>query len=147
MTTRSILTALATFLVSGASGAAAETLTVWSAAEGDSFLAAGRTDGIGDLILWHSDLEGEDGTAIGRNAGTCTRIDAEGSHFCSIVIYHDGAGALSFQGVQLPEPAPSRYVIIGGTGSYAGATGELEATPVENRARFRYDITFETPAP
>ncbi|MEQ9812746.1 MAG: hypothetical protein RLO50_08185 [Azospirillaceae bacterium] len=139
------MAALAACCAVAASPAAAETLTVWSAAEGDSFLDAGRTDGIGDLILWHSDLEAEDGTAIGRNAGTCTRLDADGSHFCSIVLYHDGAGALSVQGVQLPEPAPSRYVITGGTGSYAGAVGVLEATPVEHRARFRYDIMIETP--
>ena len=99
-------------------------------------------DGIGDQILWNSALEQADGTVVGTNAGQCVRVDAAGNFVCTMTLDQTGVGQLVFSGVQVVEPGTSELMITAGTGSYAGATGVILSTPVEDRARFRFEITF-----
>ena len=68
-------------------------------------------------------------------------IDTAGAYLCTTVFYL-AEGALVMIGRQEVEPAPSLWVITGGTGAYLGARGEATAIPVEQRARFRYAITL-----
>jgi hypothetical protein len=44
--------------------------------------------------------------------------------------------------VQLTEPALSTFPITGGTGEFEGVHGEFETEPVEDRARYKYVITY-----
>ena len=81
---------------------------------------------------------------VATGAGTCIRLDAAGNHMCDLTIHHDGHGTLNASGVQAVEPEPSTLTIIGGTGDYQGATGTLKSTPVEDRARFKYEIDYRT---
>lgn len=138
--TRTFVMAAALLVV--ATPAAAERMTLYSVAEGDTFLESGRLDGIGDTTLWNAGLETEAGETVGSVAGSCVQIDDAGTHLCEIAIHHRGRGRMHVQGVQLPEPEPSALTIVGGSGDYAGITGTIESTPVEDRARFRYDIDY-----
>ena len=135
------LTICAVMLVA-AGAAAAEQITLYNVATGDRFVELGRDGGAGNMILWHSDMEDERGEKLGTGAGTCIRLDAAGNHMCDLTIHHDGHGTLNASGVQAVEPEPSTLTIIGGTGDYQGATGTLRSTPVEDRARFRYEIDY-----
>ncbi len=120
----------------------AQDVVLYSNAVDDAYLEAGTSDGVGDQILWNSPLEQADGTVVGRNAGHCVRVDAEGNFVCTMTLDQTGVGRLLFSGVQVVEPATSELMITAGTGDYAGATGIVLSTPVEDRARFRFDITF-----
>ena len=125
-----------------ATPAAAETLTLFSNAEEDGYVKLGQPGSLGDMIVWNSALETKDGTVVGTNAGFCIRLDAPGNFMCDFIIDHEGHGQMTFSGVQVVEPGTSRVVITGGTGKYQGATGQVLSTPVENRARFRFDIDY-----
>jgi hypothetical protein len=133
----------ATLLVA-ASTAAAEQITLYNVATVDRFVELNQDGGVGNMILWHSDMEDERGNKLGTGAGTCIRLDPAGNHMCNLTIHHDGRGILNASGVQAVEPKTSTLTIIGGTGDYQGATGILESTPVEDRARFRYEIDYQT---
>jgi hypothetical protein len=135
---------LAAALLSNAAPAAAEWLTLYSLATGDSFIESGREGGVGDMILWNSELQDEQGNRVGTDAGACIRVDAGGNHVCDIILDHEDRGLMNLSGVQLAEPRTSTLTIVGGTGAYEGITGVVESTPVEDRARFRYEIDYRT---
>ena len=119
-----------------------KTMTVYNDASGDTYQSFGHADGIGDKILWRSNMQTEDGEVIGVGSGHCTQLDAEKNFFCAFTIDLDGRGILAGQGVQLTEPAPSTYPITGGTGEFEGVTGSIVSMPVEDRARFVYEISY-----
>jgi hypothetical protein len=132
----------AILLLAGA--AAAEQMTLYNVATGDRFVELGQDGGVANMILWNSDMEDEQGDKLGTGAGTCIRVDAAGNHMCHMTIQLDGHGALIVSGLQVVEPAPSALAIVGGTGNYRGATGTVRSTPVEDRARFKYEIDYRT---
>lgn len=125
-----------------ATGASAETLTVYNDARGDAHVASGQPGKAGARILWHSEMQTEDGTVIGIGSGECTRLDAAGNRICSVVVDLDGRGMIAALGVQRPEPRESVYPITGGTGEFAGIAGQMRSTPVEDRARFKYVFEY-----
>ena len=136
--------AIGTAILLFAGSAAAEQMTLYNVATDDRFVELGKEGGAGDMILWHSEVQDEAGNRLGTGAGTCIRLDAAGNHFCNLTIHHDGRGAINASGMQAEEPAPSALTIVGGTGDYQGITGTLRSTPVEDRARFKYEIDYRT---
>lgn len=120
-----------------------QTMTIYNDASGDGYIAFDRVNGIGDKIVWNSEMQTEAGERVGTGSGHCTQLDAEKNFFCSFVIDLDGRGMLAGQGVQQTEPAPSMFPIIGGTGEFEGATGTMVSMPIEDRARFIYEISFQ----
>lgn len=127
-----------------AGAAAAEQMTLYNVATGDHFVELGQEGGAGNMILWNSDMEDEQGNKLGTGAGSCIRVDAAGNYMCNMTIDHDGHGTINVSGVQVVEPATSTLTIVGGTGDYQGATGTVRSTPVEDRARFKYEIDYRT---
>ena len=51
---------------------------------------------------------------------------------------------MNLNGVQRTEPQISTLTIVGGTDDYEGARGTIRSTPVEDRARFKYEIDYRT---
>ena len=131
---------IGTMLIAG--GAAAEQMTLFNVATDDRFVELGQAGGAGDMILWSSDMEDEAGNKLGTGAGTCIRLDAAGNYMCHMTIGHDDHGTINVSGVQMAEPETSTLTITGGTGDYQGATGTVRSTPVEDRARFKYEIDY-----
>ncbi len=121
---------------------AADVLTVYNDAKDDVYVKLGQPGNVGDQILWHSDIQLADGTKVGTGSGKCARLDDAGNHFCSFVIELDSRGTLAGVGVQRTEPAISRFPIVGGTGEFRNIRGEIRSWPVEERARFLYEIEF-----
>jgi|GEM_PF-2954958 len=117
-------------------------LTVYNDATGDRYLSLEAEDGVGNQILWHSAMESEAGETIGTGSGHCTKLDAAENFFCVFNIELEGRGIIAGQGVQRTEPLNSIYPITGGTGEFEGISGTLESRPVEDRARFIYEIEY-----
>ena len=130
-------------LASCAAPAQSETLTVYNDATGDAYVRLEQAGGVGDQILWNSDMQTEDGTVIGSGSGQCTQLDSDRNFFCSFVINLADRGIIAGQGVQLTEPLESTFAITGGTGEFEGIAGKMTSTPVENRARFIYEIDYQ----
>jgi hypothetical protein len=124
----------------------AQALTVYNDARGDRYVSLSAEDGIGNQILWHSDMETEAGDRVGTGSGHCTKLDPDETYFCSFNIALDGRGIIAGQGVQKTEPQTSLYPITGGTGEFEGISGTLLSRPVEDRARFIYEIEYRLPA-
>ncbi|NQY97445.1 MAG: hypothetical protein HRT82_09800 [Henriciella sp.] len=122
-----------------------KSLTVYNDAVGDAYVSLDQEDGIGNQILWHSNMQTEAGDVIGISAGHCTRLDAADNFFCTFNIELDGRGIIAGQGVQRTEPLNSIYPITGGTGEFERITGTLVSRPVEDRARFIYEIAYRLP--
>jgi hypothetical protein len=137
-----VATVAAILLLAGA--AAAEQMTLYSLATDDRFVDLGQDGGAGNMTLWHSEIQDEEGNRLGTGAGACIRLDAAGNAMCELVIQHDGHGTINVSGVQVAEPATATLTIVGGTGDYQGATGTVKSTPVEDRARFKYEIDYRT---
>jgi hypothetical protein len=127
-----------------AEAAAAGQMTLYSLATDDRFVELGQDGGAGNMTLWHSQIQDREGNRLGTGAGVCIRLDAAGNAMCEWVIQHDGRGAINVSGVQVAEPATATLTIVGGTGDYQGATGTVRSTPVEDRARFKYEIDYRT---
>ena len=129
-------------MISGPVFADAKQLTLYNDASGDTYLRFEQEGGIGNKILWRSDMQTESGDVIGTGSGHCTQLDADQNYFCSFVIDLHDRGILAGQGVQQTEPTPSTFPIVGGSGEFEGATGSMVSRPVEDRARFIYEITY-----
>ena len=124
----------------------ARSLTVYNDASSDRYVSLSAENGIGNQILWHSDMQTQAGDPIGTGSGHCTKLDTAENHFCTFNIELDGRGIISGQGVQRTEPLDSIYPITGGTGEFEGISGTLRSRPVEDRARFIYEIEYRMPA-
>ena len=90
-------------------------------------------------------METESGDVIGVGSGHCTQLDAAENSYCSFSIHLEGRGIIAGQGVQLTEPLDSVYPFTGGTGEFEGITCSMISKPVEDRARFIYEITYRSP--
>lgn len=126
--------------------AQAETMTIYNVSSEDAYIEHGQAGGIGNKILWNSDVETKDGDVIGLGSGHCTQLDAAENFFCSFVVHIFERGMIAGQGVQRTEPLVSTMPIVGGTGEFEGITGTMQSRPVEDRARFIYEIEYTMPA-
>lgn len=136
--------ALVALLGLAATGPAlARDVVIFDDATRDSFVPApgGGVKDPGAQIVWNSVLTDEAGADLGSSAGQCLRLDADGAYLCTTIFYLKD-GALVLVGRQEVEPKTSLWIITGGSGAYAGARGTATAIPVENRARFRYSVSF-----
>lgn len=122
--------------------AQAETMVIYNDSTADSFIRMEQKHGIGDQILWNSTVETLEGDVIGDGAGHCTQVDAAKNYYCGFVVHLEDRGRISGQGVQRTEPFESSFPITGGTGEFEGIVGEIKSTPVEDRARFVYEIEY-----
>ena len=130
-------------LITGTASAEAKDLTLYNDASGDAYLRFDQENGLGNKILWRSDMQTKAGDVIGTGSGHCTQLDADQNYFCSFVIDLDDRGIIAGQGVQRTEPMPSTFPIIGGTGEFEGITGRMVSRPVEDRARCIYESTYQ----
>ena len=134
---------LAVLLV-GATPVAAEQMVLFGSAAEDHHVDLGQEGGVGNMNLWHANLEDEQGSVVGTTSGRCLQLDDEGTHLCNIILDHAGHGRINLNGIQTTEPTFfSAHTIVGGTEDYAGIRGTMTTHPVEDGARFRYEIDYE----
>ena len=82
-------------------------------------------DSLGDILVFDQPLLDEQGKNIGNNSGTCVRTRAEHSFQCQWTLTLQN-GTIQVAGREF-DHGTSNITIVGGTGSYAGITGEMES--------------------
>ena len=80
-------------------------------------------DSVGDIIAFDQPLLDEDGKNIGNNSGTCIRTRVDHSLQCQWTLTFDN-GSIQVAGREFDQGA-SNISIVGGTGVYAGISGEM----------------------
>ena len=82
-------------------------------------------DSVGDVVVFDQPLLDEQGNRIGNNSGTCIRTRTEHSFQCQWTLTLEN-GSIQVAGREFDRGA-SNITIVGGTGTYAGVTGEMKS--------------------
>ena len=80
----------------------------------------------GDILVFDQPLLDADGQEIGTNSGMCIRTHSGHSFQCQWTLSFDN-GSIQVAGREFDQ-GTSAISIVGGTGDYAGISGELEST-------------------
>lgn len=83
-------------------------------------------DSPGDMYVFDQPLLDQDGANIGNNSGVCIRTRVGHSLQCQWTLTLDD-GTVQVAGREF-DKGTSSITIVGGTGAYAGITGEMEST-------------------
>lgn len=83
-------------------------------------------DSPGDLVVFDQPLLNREGETIGNNAGLCVRTRAGHAYQCQWTLTLEG-GTLQVAGREFDQ-GTSMISIVGGTGRYATARGEMQST-------------------
>src|SRR3954447_9825754 len=86
--------------------------------------------GVGDEYVL-SDVLYRDGRRVRRDAATCTVVTAEGDSICDLVLVLP-EGPLMVHGLLPASPGTIRLAVLGGTGRYATARGDVVLTQKES---------------
>jgi len=82
-------------------------------------------DSVGDILAFDQPLLNEQGEQIGNNSGTCIRTRIAHSFQCQWTLTLAN-GSIQVAGREL-DKGTSHIAIVGGTGQYAGITGQMES--------------------
>lgn len=83
-------------------------------------------DSTGDILTFDQPLLDGDGKNVGTNSGTCIRTRTGHSFQCQWTLTFED-GSIQVAGREF-DKGTSTITIVGGTGRYAGITGEMEST-------------------
>ena len=102
----------------------------------------------GDVTVWGPNPLFDEANKVDTGAlthGSCLSLNAAGDNHClETVVFADGS-TLAIQGIQRGSGEPSVTTIVGGSGTYRGATGTVSVDP---SADYRtWTKTFEVVMP
>ena len=95
----------------------------------------------GDLNLWSMTLfDGKEKEQVGTDSGYCVRVSAtEPVRQCSFTLKLK-SGSVYVTATQTGKNGPFEGGIIGGTGEYANARGEVKYSPNEDFTKWTYNL-------
>lgn len=82
-------------------------------------------DSVGDILTFDQPLLNEQEKQIGTNSGTCVRTHVSHSFQCQWTLTLEN-GSIQVAGREF-DKGTSTIAIVGGTGHYAGITGQMES--------------------
>jgi hypothetical protein len=137
--------ALAAALVAAPLGGAVagETFTVFDLAYKGSEQLTGPGGGTkpGDMLVWNNPLAAAaKGKTIGTSSGTCTVTSAKRDSYCFWTLVTPDGDVVG-NGVGSLKDTAGTFVVVGGSGKYAGATGTFRWQLLE--PPFRYKIVVK----
>jgi hypothetical protein len=83
-------------------------------------------DSVGDILTFDQPLLDQRSQQIGNNSGTCIRTRVGHSFQCQWTLTLEN-GSIQVAGREF-DKGTSQIAIVGGTGNYAGITGEMAST-------------------
>lgn len=96
-------------------------------------------DSVGDILVFDQPLLDEDLKKIGNNSGTCIRARVAHSFQCQWTLTFAN-GSIQVAGREFDQGA-SVLSIVGGTGKYAGITGDMESVN-NNDGTFKQTLRY-----
>lgn len=87
-------------------------------------------DSPGDILVFDQPLLDEQGKRLGTNSGTCIRTRIGHSFQCQWTLSMEG-GTIQVAGREFDQ-GTSDITIVGGTGKYAGITGQMQSVNNNN---------------
>ena len=96
-------------------------------------------DSVGDILVFDQPLLDEDFKNIGINSGTCIRTRVAHSFQCQWTLTF-ADGSIQVAGRELDQ-GTSVISIVGGTGKYAGITGDMESVN-NNDGTFKQTLRY-----
>jgi hypothetical protein len=124
---------LACVFLAGCAGPGPKSLVTIADARVDKaqFVDVGNPgDSPGDMYVFDQPLLDQDGRNIGNNSGVCIRTRVGHSLQCQWTLTLDD-GTIQVAGREF-DKGTSSITIVGGTGSYAGISGQMESTNNED---------------
>ena len=121
--------------------AAKETLTVIEHATTDTTIDLGeKGDTVGDTLAFSNDVyDADNANVVGHDEGSCTRTAAGKTWHCTWTLILEN-GSIVVEG-PFYDTEDSTLAIIGGTGDYAGASGQMQLKAREGGTE--YEFTYE----
>ena len=100
-------------------------------------------DSAGDVLVFANTVMDEAGEVqVGTDQGWCIRTNVAGGAWeCTWTIFL-AQGQIVVQGPYF-DAGPSTLAVIGGTGDFSGATGQMELVVVENGIEFTYMVEVD----
>lgn len=89
----------------------------------------------GDITVWGPDPLYDEANASDTGAlthGSCLSLNTEGDNHCTETVLFPDGSTLEIQGIQNGSGEPSLTTIVGGSGTYLGATGTLLVDPSDD---------------
>ncbi len=103
----------------------------------------------GDVTVWGPDPLYDEANAVDTGAlthGSCLSLNTAGDNHClETVLFADGS-TLEIQGIQHGSGEPSVTTIVGGSGTYRGATGTVVVDPSADYRTWTKTFTVVMPA-
>lgn len=132
---------LATGLLSVASTAAQQEIVVIEHASSDAVVDLGEEgDSVGDTLVFSNEVyDSDDANVVGSDQGSCTRTKKGEAWECSWTVSL-ADGGIVVQGAVYDDGRDSTLAITGGTGSYSGASGEMDLKSRDGGEK--YEFTF-----
>ena len=120
---------------------AEETITVIEHATTDTTIDLGaKGDSVGDSLVFANDLyDAQDANKVGTDQGSCVRTAPGKAWECSWTAFLPD-GQIVVQG-PFYDSADSTLAIVGGTGKYSGATGEMTLQARDNGTKYAFTYT------
>jgi allene oxide cyclase len=143
-------TAIAALLIAGglltglllvAPTVAKEEIVVVEHATTDAVVDLGEEgDSVGDTLVFSNEVyDSDDANVVGSDQGSCTRTKKGEVWECSLTTTLDD-GSIVVQGPFYDDGRDATWAITGGTGDYAGASGEML---LSTRDTDKYEFSFE----
>jgi hypothetical protein len=133
------------------SGTAAAVFTLVERADHVTILDLGDPGtSAGDVTVWGPDPLYDEANAVDTGAlthGSCLSLNAAGDNHCLETILFGDGSTLAIQGIQRGSGAPSLTTIVGGSGTYRGATGTVLVDPSPDYRTWTKTFTVFVPHP
>ncbi|HEU0113525.1 MAG TPA: dirigent protein [Thermomicrobiales bacterium] len=120
------------------SARADETITVIEHATTDTTVDLGaKGDSVGDTLVWANDVyDAQDANKVGTDQGSCVRTAVGKSWECNWTVFLPD-GQISVEGPYY-DNSDSTLAIVGGTGKYAGAAGDMTLKARSNGTEYEF---------
>jgi allene oxide cyclase len=124
-----------------APAAAQEEIVVIEHATTDAVVDLGEEgDSVGDTLVFSNELyDADDANVVGSDQGSCVRTKKGEAWECTFTATL-ADGTITVQGAFYDDGRDTTFAITGGTGDYAGASGEMH---LHARSDTEYEFTFE----
>lgn len=124
---------------------AKDSFTVVERASSDSDIDLGEAGAsVGDVSTFRNDVfDEENANQIGWDSGSCTVVEVGKWWQCSWTVTFDDGGSIAVQGPLADNGDDTTLAVLGGTGKYSGAEGEMVLHTDDGGDTYKFIFTLD----